>query len=49
VLAMLERHRSFVDAIAERLLIDPMLDQGTLMELAGVHVAKTSLVASAVH
>ena len=48
VLAMLERHRSFVDAIAERLLIDPMLDQGTLMELAGVHVAKTSLVASAV-
>jgi len=45
VMAMLERHRLFVAAIAERLLADPILDQATLMELAGVHVAKSNAIA----
>jgi len=42
VMEMLAKHRLFVDAIAERLLADPMLDQATLMELAGVHLAPGS-------
>ena len=38
VIQMLERYRSFVDAIADRLLIDPILDQQTLTLLAGSYV-----------
>ena len=38
VMEILAAHRPFVDAIAERLLWDPILDQKTLAELAEEHV-----------
>jgi ATP-dependent Zn protease len=45
VMKMLVEHRAFVDAIAERLLWDPILDQKTLTEMAEEHGA-TGVVAS---
>jgi hypothetical protein len=45
VMKMLVEHRAFVDAIAERLLWDPILDQKTLTQMADKHRA-TGVVAA---
>ena len=37
VLHTLDQHRKFVDAVAERLLWDPVIDQGEMLELASAH------------
>ena len=37
VLSTLEQHRQFVEAVAKRLLWDPVIDQGEMAELAGAH------------
>ena len=38
VLKQLADHRSLVDAIADRLMWDPIVDQGELMELSQQHL-----------